>query len=374
MFQQYTSLSSPKDQGPAGPRVVSDLCLQTQFCKIIVSLLLVSAPWWVRLVQRFVQASWWGCAGACPLVGRTGSWPSGEQGPCQGTCLEVAVGSLSADGWGCIPALSVVWPEAGAYRLLGGARSQYLGFKVSASSQSSCRSPLCPPPAFMTPERATATPASPGDPPRPSGRSGPDSYGVTAFALEPSVHKTLCALSKSGVCFSQSHGAPAVKPCWSSKPNALESLPPDAGHLGWGDWRGTQRSRTPAMYLFSSLWDAHASGMGFDNLLSALLLSRGFFFMSLDVEYLFFFFWQIPVFFLNFLFYIGVQLINNVVLASGAQQNDSLIHIHLSILSQILFPSRSLHNIEQSSLCYTVGPCSFFILNIAVCTCQFQTP
>ena len=31
------------------------------------------------------------------------------------------------------------------------------------------------------------------------------------------------------------------------------------------------------------------------------------------------------------------------------------------------------HNIEQSSLCYTVGPCWLSILNTAVCTCQSQT-
>ena len=63
------------------------------------------------------------------------------------------------------------------------------------------------------------------------------------------------------------------------------------------------------------------------------------------------------IFFLNFLFYIGVQLINNVVLVSGVQQSDSVIHIHVSILFQILFPIRLLQNIEQNSLCYTVGPC-----------------
>ena len=51
-------------------------------------------------------------------------------------------------------------------------------------------------------------------------------------------------------------------------------------------------------------------------------------------------------FFFNFLFYIGAQLINNVVLVSGVQQSDSVIHIHVSILFQILFPFRLLHNIE----------------------------
>ena len=54
--------------------------------------------------------------------------------------------------------------------------------------------------------------------------------------------------------------------------------------------------------------------------------------------------------FLNFFyfsFYIGVQLINNVVLVSGVQQSDSVIYTHVSIL----FPIRLLQNIEQSSLC-----------------------
>ena len=67
-------------------------------------------------------------------------------------------------------------------------------------------------------------------------------------------------------------------------------------------------------------------------------------------------------------------MINNVVLVSGVQQSDSVIHIHVSILFQILFPSKLLQNIEQRSLCYTVGPYWLSVLNVAVCTCQSQTP
>ena len=50
--QQHTPLSSPKGQGPAGPRVGSDLRLRTCSTgyRLVVFLLLVSAPWWVRLV------------------------------------------------------------------------------------------------------------------------------------------------------------------------------------------------------------------------------------------------------------------------------------------------------------------------------------
>ena len=44
----------------------------------------------------------------------------------------------------------------------------------------------------------------------------------------------------------------------------------------------------------------------------------------------------------------GVSLINDVVLVSGVQQSDSVVHIHVSVLFQILFPFRLLQNIEQS--------------------------
>ena len=47
-----------------------------------------------------------------------------------------------------------------------------------------------------------------------------------------------------------------------------------------------------------------------------------------------------------FLFYIGAELINNVVLVSGVQQSGSVIHMYVSVLSQILFPFRLLQNIE----------------------------
>ena len=62
-----------------------------------------------------------------------------------------------------------------------------------------------------------------------------------------------------------------------------------------------------------------------------------------------------------------VQPINNVVLVSGEQQRDSAIHTHVSILLQTPLPSRLPQNSEQSSMCYTVGPCWLSILNIAVC-------
>ena len=42
------------------------------------------------------------------------------------------------------------------------------------------------------------------------------------------------------------------------------------------------------------------------------------------------------------------------------------MHIYVSILPQIPLPSRLTRDFEQSSLCYTVGPCWLFILNIAL--------
>ena len=59
-------------------------------------------------------------------------------------------------------------------------------------------------------------------------------------------------------------------------------------------------------------------------------------------------------------------------MVSGARQRDSAIHTHVSILLQTPVPSRLPHNSEQSSLCYTVGPCWLSIYSIAVCTCPSQ--
>ena len=69
-------------------------------------------------------------------------------------------------------------------------------------------------------------------------------------------------------------------------------------------------------------------------------------------------------------FYFIMEYSQLTVTVSGGQQKDSAIHIHVSIVPQTPFPSGLPHNIEQSSLCYTVGPCWLSMLNIAVCTCR----
>ena len=68
------------------------------------------------------------------------------------------------------------------------------------------------------------------------------------------------------------------------------------------------------------------------------------------------------VFAFKFLFCIRKQFINNVVLVSGVQQNDSVIfRTSISILFQILFPVRLLQNIKQSYLY-----CLVFLTSIIV--------
>ena len=65
----------------------------------------------------------------------------------------------------------------------------------------------------------------------------------------------------------------------------------------------------------------------------------------------------------------AAQLVSSGSLSQGyrvssAQQSGSVTHTRVSVLFQILFPFRLLPNVEQSSLCYTVGPCwlSFLLL------------
>ena len=55
--------------------------------------------------------------------------------------------------------------------------------------------------------------------------------------------------------------------------------------------------------------------------------------------------WITLRFFFNFLFYIGIQLINNVVMVSGEEWRDSAILIHVSVLPETPLPSRLAHHV-----------------------------
>ena len=76
----------------------------------------------------------------------------------------------------------------------------------------------------------------------------------------------------------------------------------------------------------------------------------------------------------TFYFVLGNSWLTKNVIILGEQERDLAIYIHVSILPQTPLTSRLPHNIEQSSMGYTVVPCWLSILNIAVCTCPSQTP
>ena len=75
-----------------------------------------------------------------------------------------------------------------------------------------------------------------------------------------------------------------------------------------------------------------------------------------DRPYLFFGVFCFLFYFFKKHFYIELWPINNVVIVSDGQQRDSAIHIPSSILPQTPLSSRLPRYIEQSPLCYTVGP------------------
>ena len=112
-----------------------------------------------------------------------------------------------------------------------------------------CCQCLCPRSELQLP------PASAGDPPILTGRSGPVSYEVISFF--PGFWCTwnlVCALQEWSFCFPQSWGIPAIKPLWSSKSNSLGAPPPFVRPSGWGAWRGAQNfhsyGRTSGIIIF----------------------------------------------------------------------------------------------------------------------------
>ena len=132
-------------------------------------------------------------------------WAGPRQGVClAGSCgLRKNSGSLFADGWGCVSALLVVWPETSQHwSLQDVAWGQVLvrkwrppgGLTPSSTLQNYCHQCFCPHSEPQLP------PTSAGNPPIPAGDSGPGSYEVIAFPPGSQCTQN----SKSGVSVSPS--------------------------------------------------------------------------------------------------------------------------------------------------------------------------
>ena len=76
------------------------------------------------------------------------------------------------------------------------------------------------------------SPASTRDPPGSAGRSGPGFYEVTAFSLVLVLMRPCVCPPRAEFLFSQSYGALAIKPSWSSKPR-VQGAPPNARPPVW---------------------------------------------------------------------------------------------------------------------------------------------
>ena len=166
-----------------------------------------------------VPDHWWVPLGLGPLGSRAVS-----RGTSRAGCgLRKSLGSLSDDGWGCVPALGglLAWCIS-ALEPTGCCKRPGLGAKdpsrISASIKSSRRWTLPDMSAtgFYDPRESHSCCL----PSRPSKPAGNDSYVVTAFALGFGVHKTLCALQEWNlfppVLWSSCSEAPwAFKAKWS---------------------------------------------------------------------------------------------------------------------------------------------------------------
>ena len=129
-----------------------------------------------------------------------------------------------------------------AYRLLGRARSWSL-----SPGELMLMNTLIPlPPVSLSPEWATAAPT-----PRRPRRLSETSRWVWPRLLWSHwfcpgswcMWEFVCTLQEWSLCFPLSCGAPAIKPQWPSKTNAL-GVPPNARPPGWGAWCGAQKSHS----------------------------------------------------------------------------------------------------------------------------------
>ena len=197
------------------------------------------------------------------------------------------LGRLSADECNCVPTLLVIWPKVFKHWSL---QAVWWGqVTLMIIPWGLCHQCSCP-----HTEPKTTLP-SPGDPPRCTVRSSPDSYGIPDFPwdsehMKPSLHPTRVESLFPWVLGSSFTQDP--------KPNCLGAPPSDARTPCWGIWCGAQNSHsceiTSVIQLFFSLFSP--TWWVWDLLISQkcpsshLILASS---LSLGVENLF---WYFPVF------------------------------------------------------------------------------
>ena len=168
-------------------------------------LLLLSAPWWVRLSKRLVRGSLVGGSGSFPLVGGAESCPSGGQGHDKGcvcqavvcsACLQLGklcshpVGGLAWD----VPALEPTgcWVGRSGWEN-GGLQEGLIQWNTSQNCLHQC----------LYPQGATATPCLCRRPSKTSRYVWPRLlWGHCFLPLDPGVPETFCVPSRSGVSVS----------------------------------------------------------------------------------------------------------------------------------------------------------------------------
>ena len=188
-----------------------------------------------------------GGTGACPLLGGLDIVRLVAR-LCHGICLETTfrlkttLGSLSANVWGCVPTLGLFGLNAPALEPEGCQCGQFPMSKWWPLWElMSMNIPWgichqCP----CLHGKLQLTLVSPGDPLRPTGKSGSSFYGVIALPWVPVHWNLVCTLQE-----------------WSLW---LSDFPFHGGDPG---------------KLFSSLWVSNLAGMGFDSVVKvALLLSH----------------------------------------------------------------------------------------------------
>ena len=164
-------------------------------------------------------------------------------GPCQGVCLvgsrvlRKTLSCLFVDGWGCVPTLLVVWPEASQHwSLQAVGRGQVLVRKwwppkghmpLSTPQNYSCQ-------CLWLSSEPQPSPTSTGDAPIPAGRSGPGSHEAIAFFPWVLVHTGTVELLFPPVIWGSWDQTPWAFKARFSGGSSFCCQAPRLGSLMWG--------------------------------------------------------------------------------------------------------------------------------------------